>query len=144
MIRGEHAFHTILIALHLDMTKLSDLKAWVGYWNWPTCFETMEEPLFNRVVIQWPIDIHWPDGGPINSFLVQQALCLQLSLVSALGINCIGLVNKRSHFQETPQFKNQTDRNMKVEQSKANHHVKQDLLFWFFPWFLEKLVMPYE
>lgn len=45
---------------YLDMSKLSNLDAGAGNGNRATGFQTVEEPLFNRVVVQGSIDIYWP------------------------------------------------------------------------------------
>ena len=52
---------------NLDMTKLCCLNPWVGNWNWATSFQSVEEPLFNRIVVQRSIDIDWPQRSPINT-----------------------------------------------------------------------------
>ena len=76
---------------NLNMTQLGYLNSWVGDWNWATCFQPVEEPFFNRVVIQGSIDIDRPYRSPVNTPWIQQALCLKLPLVPALWVNCIGL-----------------------------------------------------
>jgi hypothetical protein len=75
----------------LDMTELSDLHARVGHGDGAAFLEALEEPLLHRVVVERPINVYWPDGGPRRSLALQQSLRVQLSFVSALGIHCIHL-----------------------------------------------------
>lgn len=37
-------------------------------------------PFLNRVVVQGSIDVHRPQGSPVDSPLVQQILCVKLAL----------------------------------------------------------------
>lgn len=82
-----------MLYTNLNMSKLGDLNSRVGDWNWTASFQPMKEPLFDWVIVQGTIYIHWPYWSPIHALWAQQAFCLELSFVSALWINCIGLKN---------------------------------------------------
>lgn len=52
---------------NLYMTKLGYLKTRVGNRDWSAGFQAMEKPLFNRVVVQWAVDINGPYRSVINT-----------------------------------------------------------------------------
>lgn len=87
--RSKHMKHIT----DLNMTKLCDLDPGVGNGNGTACFQTVEEPLFDGVVVQRSVDVNGPYRSPVHVSCLQQALCLELPLVSALRVNCIRLHN---------------------------------------------------
>lgn len=76
---------------NLNMTKLCYLNSRVGNRDRAASFQAVEEPLLNRVVVQWSVDVDWPNRSPVHISWLQQALCLELAFVSTLGVNCINL-----------------------------------------------------
>lgn len=75
----------------LDMAELGDLVAGAGDGDGAAGLEPVEEPLLDRVVVEGAVDVHWPDGRPVHAARRQQALRLQLPLVTALGVHGVDL-----------------------------------------------------
>lgn len=75
------------------MAELSNLDAGAGDGDRTAGFQAVEEPLLHRVVVQRPVDVDGPYGGPVDVPWLQQALCVELPLVPALRVNGISLQN---------------------------------------------------
>lgn len=52
---------------NLYVTELGYLNTRVGNGDWSAGFQPMEKPLFNRVVVQWAVDINRPYRSVINT-----------------------------------------------------------------------------
>jgi hypothetical protein len=77
---------------NLDMAELRDLVAGAGDGDGAAGLEAVEKPLLDGVVVERAVDVHGPDGRPVHAARGQQALRLQLALVTALGVHRVNLI----------------------------------------------------
>lgn len=75
----------------LDMAELGDLVPSVRDGDRATSLEPVEEPLLHGVVVERAVDVDRSDGRPVHAARLQQALCLQLSLMPAFWVHNVGL-----------------------------------------------------
>ena len=61
----------------------------------PFISSPVEEPLLDGVVVQGPVDVHWPDRRPVDAARVEQRLGLALALVPRLGVGRVALDVRR-------------------------------------------------
>ena len=55
----------------------------------------MEKELLNRVIVEWAVDVHWPDRCEVDIALREQLLGVQLALVSRQQVRWVLLPARR-------------------------------------------------
>lgn len=84
---AKHECECIGKILHLP--QLSDLLAAVGHTDGAVLCKPLEEELLDWVVVQWAVNVHGAHRCEVGSPLLQQILCVQLSLVPGLQVCCV-------------------------------------------------------